>query len=302
MEIAKLLMFMDNLRHERKVSQENFLYDIVSQRQYYRYLNGESLPPFDIVIELSKRLDMTFDRLINQFQQASEKETLTVKAFFNAVISRQDELAIQLFEQFKSEKLIEQYNQRFILIGKSLLDFNRERLPKHQLITVLKDSIDFNKIMKSSYLQDLELYILGLIMQYSDQDRKSILKRILTLNSQNKLYTSGNRFYISQVYFWVLKNLGVEKRFDELISLSDDAISYALSEHSYYLLEYFYYYKALAYYKKKAFDLFEETLLKTLSVLWILPKQAQKHFEEMILKDTSIHIYDFYQSKFREKY
>lgn len=301
MEITKLLFFMDNLRYARKVSQEDYLLDIVSQRQYYRYVNGDSLPPFDIIIKLSERLGMSFERLINQFIEASDDENKHVKAFFNLVISRKDSEALKLFDGFSKQRLLENANHKFIIIGKSILDYNRDRMPKHELVRILKEQIDFASIMKSEILQDLELYILGLVMQYSDEDRKPILKRILYLNKENKLYTSGNRLYISQVYFWVLKNLGVEKRYDDLLQIADDAILFAKSEYSVYLLEYFYYYKALAYYKKKDLPSFEAVLFDCISVLKVSNMRTYEHFKEMILKDTKIHIDDFYVLKMKIK-
>lgn len=55
MDNVKLINYMENLRYERNLTQEEYLFDVVSQRQYYRYRKGESEIPLEIIDKLATR-------------------------------------------------------------------------------------------------------------------------------------------------------------------------------------------------------------------------------------------------------
>ena len=60
MDNVKLINYMENLRYERNLTQEEYLFDVVSQRQYYRYRKGESEIPLEIIDKLANKLKIPF--------------------------------------------------------------------------------------------------------------------------------------------------------------------------------------------------------------------------------------------------
>jgi len=285
----------------QNLNQEKYLHDVVSQRQYYRYLYGESEPPFDIVLKLSKKLNLSISRLIDKFQEDTQKENKQVQKYFNYVINKKNDEAQVLFSQLSSKPIISDENSKFVTSGKALFDFYTNTFSKRELIVKLKNIIEFDKLIKHDFLQDIELYMLGLIMEYSDNDRESILNRIMFLNKEKKLFTFGNRLYNSQLYFWIIKNLGRLKRLNDVIEISIDAISFCHNEYSFYLLEYFYYYKALAYYKLGNTIKFEKELFKTIEILNFLEIEKRRKFEDVILSDTGKNVRDYYLEKLKQQ-
>lgn len=301
MDIVRLLNFMDSLRYERSLNQEKYLNEVVSQRQYYRYLYRESEPPFEIILKLSKKLNLSIDRLIDKFQEDTQKENKQVQEYFNYVINKKNDEAQTLFSILSSKPIICDENSKFMISGKALFDFYTNTLSKRELILKLKKIIEFDKLIKHDFLQDVELYMLGIIMEYSDNDRDLILNRIMFLNEEKKLFTFGNRLYNSQLYFWIIKNLGRLKRLNDVIKLSSEAIVYCHKEYTFYLLEYFYYYKALAYYKLNDTINFESELFKTIEILRLLEIEKRKKFEDVIFKDTGKNIRDYYLEKLKQQ-
>ena len=67
MDNVKLINYMENLRYERNLTQEEYLFDVVSQRQYYRYRKGESEISLEIIDKLANKLKIPYSRHIARY-------------------------------------------------------------------------------------------------------------------------------------------------------------------------------------------------------------------------------------------
>jgi hypothetical protein len=279
---------MENLRYDRKMTQDAYLEDVISQRQYYRYRSGESEVPFDCIIKFANKLQIPLLKLISSYQSNSEKEKELVKEFLNLVISKKMDEATKFKQKLKNLMLLDEETQLFFSLSKILYDFFMQKINNVEMIEKLKDNIDFGKIMKKEILHDSEIYILGVIMEYSQRDRLSIYKKINKLWKNDKLLMGSNSSLYLQVFFWIVKNLGKLGRIKELTEMAQIAIDYAKSKHSYYALEYFHYYKALAHHELKEENEYEQEMENTIKILLYLDEYKRAHFFDMIKKDTDI--------------
>ena len=233
---------MENLRYDRKMSQEVYLHDVISQRQYYRYRNGESEVPFEVIVKFANKLQIPLLKLISSFQTYSEKEKEIVKEYFNLVLSKRLIEAKQFISKQKSLMLLDDQTKLFYQVSRILFDFYSKKITNLQLIDKLKRLINFNDIMKKEMLHDIEIYLIGLIMEHSDDDRELIFAKIDSLRLNDKLLIGGNSLLDLQVYFLVIKNLGRMNRYSEVIEMADLAFDYTRKNYTYYLKEYFLYY------------------------------------------------------------
>lgn len=288
MNANELINYMESLRYERNVTQEKYLNGIVSNRQYYRYRNNESEAPFDIVERLAERLGIPILRMIASYQEEQQKERMLVRDYVNFVIHQRLDEADSMFEQLRSLRIIEEYNRRFVQLGKQLSDYHRKRLSKVELVTRIKEIISISDLMKKTSIHDIELYMLGVLMQYSDEDRHQILEYIISMYRNQKLMTGGNPIFLSQVYFWMIKNLGREQRFEEVVEFCDRAIEHNHRFYLYYAMEYFYYFRALSFYKRQDDVRFHQSMRKTIEILPFLSEEKRNRFREMVQKDLGI--------------
>lgn len=290
MKIENLLIFMDSMRYERKLTQEEYLDSIISQRQYYRYLYGESIPSFEVVVALSNRLGLQFDRLLTAYNYKKEKTKKDATLFFNLVIKKDFIQAIDMYEKLENMKGVDATTKLIIDIGYSILQFYTGNFTKEKLIDNLKNIIDFEDLIKKTTIQDLETYVLGVIMEYSDTYRELILNKLISLSSEEKIINFVNSNYSNQVYFFIIKNLGRLSRYRELIKESSKAIEKIKKKYSYYLLSDIYYYKALAHYRLGEMCLFQEELSQCVKILQIENKKKYLRFKKEIFKDTMFDI------------
>jgi len=287
-DIVKLLNYMENLRYDRKMTQEVYLDNVISQRQYYRYRSGESEVPFEVIIKFANKLQIPLLKLISSYQTYSEKEKEVVQEYFNLVLAKRLNEAKEFISKQKSLLLLDEQTKIFYQISRVLYDFYQRRITNLQLVDKLKRQINFKDIMKKEVLHDIEIYLIGLIMEYSDSDRELIFAKIETLRKNDKLLLGSNSLLDLQVYFLIIKNLGRMNRYNEVIIISNLAIDYTKKNYTYYLKEYFYYYKALAYYRTGQKDMFETELFNTILVILQLDEFRRQHFFEIIKKDTEV--------------
>ncbi len=297
MDIVKLLNYMENLRYDRKMTQEVYLDNVISQRQYYRYRSGESEVPFEVIVKFANKLQIPLLKLISSFQTYSEREKEIVTKYFNLVVALKLKEAKEFITKQRTLLLLDDETKVFFLVTKILHDFFLKKISNVEMVSRLKEHINFKETMKKEILHDIELYILGIIMEFSDEDREVVFSKIENLMKNNKLLLGSNPLLSTQVYFWIIKNLGRMNCYKEVIEISEVALEYSKKNYIYYLKEYFHYYKALAYYRTGQNDKFEEELFNTLLVLYQLDEHRRQHFLEIIKKDTEIDCKMFFIEK-----
>lgn len=302
MDIVKLLNYMENLRYDRKMSQEIYLEGVISQRQYYRYRRGESEVPFEVIVKFANKLEIPLLKLISSFQSHAEKEKDIVRNYCYLIIDRRLVEARKYISKYGKMLLLDEETKKYYYLATVLNDYYLNKISLIEMIDILKAKIEFNSIMKKEILHDSELYLLGVIMQYSDEDREKIFKKINNLRKNDKLLLGNNVLFNSQLYFWITKSLGRLNKYKELIEIADEAIEYCQKNFSYYSLEHFYYFKALAYYKSDMKKEFEESLLKTVFVLLQRDQHKRDRFFEMIYKDTEIDCNKFLIERIKEEF
>ncbi|MDY0010962.1 MAG: hypothetical protein RBR96_04435 [Candidatus Izemoplasmatales bacterium] len=301
MDVVRLLNYMENLRYDRKMSQETYLSGVISQRQYYRYRSGESEVPFEVIVKFADKLGIPLLKLISTYQSSYEKEKEIVITYLNLVLSNRLLEAKQFIDKQRSLYFLEDDISMLYNVAKLINDYFSKKINLESLVKGIKERIKFTEIMKKEILHDIELYFFGLIMDFSEVDREIIFQKINFLRKNDKLLLGGNPLLDAQVYFWIIKNLGRMNRYVELVEIADIALDYCKKQYTYYLKEYFHYYKALAYYRMDKLDLFETELFKTIFVLYQLDEFKRKHFMETIKKDTGIDCKSFLIDKIEKE-
>ena len=304
MDSLKLINFMENLRYDRKISQENYLDGIISQRQYYRYRTGESEIPFEVITSFAEKLNISVTNLLEQFDDEYSYENEATLAFFNLVLAKAIEEAYRKYQEMKDHVFISTVNENFYKCSKIMLDYYAGRIRHADFISSLYRMLDYPKMMKKTAFPDDEIYMLGILMEYSDSDRKPILKKLYEVLRNRGQLLGGNVMAEFRVYFWMIKNFGRNEQYDEVIEMCDIAIKQSEAFYMHYLMEYYHYYKALAHQRLGQQEAFEYHLVQTVLNLEHRPTSQKQAFYELIVKDTGVNPVEFALNRFKdnEKY
>lgn len=297
MNTTKLINFMEELRYQRKLTQEEYLHDVVSQRQFYRYKKGESEVPFEVVDKLVKKLGIPYINVMIQFVDETKKSKKLVQEYFNLVVNKKHKEAECVFEEIDRNNLIDDDSKLLVKAGKILYTYNGGFFSKLELCTQLKENTNYKNMIKKEAYHDFEIYLLGLIMEHSEKDRPVIMKKLMNVLRDKKMYIRDNMVYMMQVYFWVIKQLGRDKKYNYVITYAEKAIWLSNKYYSFYCLNYFHYYKALAHLRLNQSNEFEDCLYKAIILCLFQNSDRSSKFMNTIYKDTGINGIDFVKSR-----
>ncbi|MFP4478659.1 MAG: hypothetical protein ACLFPM_04425 [Candidatus Izemoplasmatales bacterium] len=288
MDTEKLANYIETLRYKRKLKQEEFIDKVTSMRQYQRYRSGESQMPISIIYKFANKLNMNPRRLLLEYDEEIIKETEEVISFFNLVVSKKIVEANQKMAKFLNQRFIDDENLSFFDISKALLGFYAGSHSRFTMIQQIKKTIKYDLIFKETMLTNWELYGLGILLEYSQEDPKKILDKLISQQKGDMLYALGRNLYANlQIYYWIVKNLGKLERYEEVIDNSTKAIDLCQRNYSYYSIHRFYYFRALAKYR-----LDQETYKEDLNKIYYLSKTFPyidiDFYSRMFKKDFNI--------------
>lgn len=288
MNTTLLVNYIDQLRQDRNLTQESFIDGIVSQRQYSRYKKGINDVPFDIIIKLTDRLSFPLSKVMSAFELSIANEINDVIDFFNYVVRNNVVEAHKLDAHLKNKTFINKTLSSYYKIAQCLLNYKEETIDTNTLLEELKKELKYPQILDKPTLSDYEIYALGLIMQYEKEEIPIILEKLLTINRLNKFVDVKDPYMILLNQFFIIKNLGRLKRFEDVITYADQTIKFCTKHYINYMLENLHYYKALGHYYLKQQTLFETALRDTILETLRKPKEKQDRLFAMIEKDTKI--------------
>jgi len=171
MELQKIMFALESLRVDKKMTQSLFLKDIMSDRQYRRYLNMESDITVETLIQLIERLEMTLESFFHYVDTFMTKK----------------EQAFQQLKQHMSDYHYEQALKDITLIYKTyeLIDEERQTLLLYQALITFYQRLG-NKEQDQQFVLNLmrELDLLSMLNQtYYSNDTFSFINMFM-----NKTY------------------------------------------------------------------------------------------------------------------
>lgn len=289
MNTTMIINYMEKIRYIKKISQEEFLHDITSIRQYQRYLTGQCTIPLSIAYSLSDRLGIPFEKMMFTYSQNFDQEEAWVKGFFNAIVTK-NYMKSDLIEQSLQKHIFIDHQKESIYICAVLLKrYQLNQIHKAEFVARLNELVDINKIKKAKTISDTESIILGVLIEYSRDQQEELLDIFLQIQSNNIILINGyNSYVILQIWYWIVKTLGRKERFNEVILYSKKIIKLQNESYSYYLLEHFYYFLSLAYmYTKRNQDQIS-TLIKLKKLLNVVEQSKKKNVFDKVKRHMNI--------------
>lgn len=274
----ELALFFDLLRFHRNMSQESFTADIVSLRQYRRYLNGEYQIPQYVVNKLSKRLGFKPEYLLLEFEASKMKETQEVNKYHNLVVGYDFENAKIMRASLSANQLLDENNQLIFTYANLLFDFYIYKLSETSLISSIKDLINYQTVMENTSFSSTEIIILTSLLSINSFNEKEKIVRLLRefLENEKFIISGHNQKTILLCLYRLADYSGSCENYDSVLEFCKKGIAYCNLLKFHYLLEDFYYYSALGYSALNIMDKAHEMLYRCYCVLHIEDNPAKK--------------------------
>ena len=297
----ELALYFDMLRFHRNMTQESFTADIVSLRQYRRYLKGQYQIPQYVVNQLSNRLGFKPEYLLLEFEASKIKETQLVNNYHNFVVSYDFENAKLLRTSLSSNQFLDENNKHIFTYASLLFDYYVHKLTETSLISSIKDLVNYQSVIKNTSFSSTEIIILtSLLSLNSFNEKEQIVKLLREFLENEKFIISGhNQKTILLCLYRLADYSGMNKNYTDVIEFCKKGINYCNSLKFHYLLEDFFYYSALAYYALNQIDLANESLYNCYCILQIENNPAKKKkYYKYIESDFNIDSFDDFIIKY----
>ncbi len=304
MKSKELCVFLEHLRSSRNLSQEAFTDEIVSLRQYRRYLSGESEVPFQVIHQLTERIGVKTDNLLREFENAKVVETELITKLFNLAVNYAHEEFIKLSKEVPLNKIIDKTNQLLYQHSIILDEYYSKRIDVTDAGQRNAKLINYPKILKSNIITSVEMLILSSLIEFFDESHHAAIveKAQKFINDPSLVISGGNEKMFIFILAKIAKFYGIHEDYDNVISVCKIGVEKNLKSRAFYLMEYFYYYQALAYHKKENFELYEFMLIRCFNVLHFEGNLRKiEKFKNLIEEDFNIDFIEFAANHYSTK-
>ncbi|MFW5865059.1 MAG: helix-turn-helix domain-containing protein [Candidatus Izemoplasmataceae bacterium] len=288
-------LFYEKLRKSRNFKQEEFTQDIVSVRQYRRYLKGESVIPQYVANQLAERLGFNPDYIMKEFNSDRVQEREMVVEFYNAAANKDLQNLKRLRRKIKRKEIIDPQNKLLYDYAIECDRWLRNKITAEDMVENVKSLINYPKVLNNNVFSSNEMLIFSsffTLKAFNEKDKvaEKIQEYILSVN----LYTTENTVQIILASFQLAKYYGMVGSYKKVLKLTKKIIDYSKTKKSYYLLDYFYYYSALANYRIDKIEEFKKDLSKCFCILAADDNEAKMtKFKNYVEKDFDINFKAF---------
>jgi len=268
--------FLDSLRKSRNMSREEFIEDIMSLRQYQRYVNGESSLNNDKLFRLIDRTGMNFLTVHRLYIIRNSEQQPILNSIYKEIISDNYNSAKKLIKQISEDALNDEYAKSFFELCKLILHRRTNTMPSNLIVDKLKKLIGYPDCMKNEIISFVE-YIAYLDISNHSLDSNDSLKIVNFLykkiKEDNLVSDSSQILYLPSTYSHIASKLGVFKEYEKALVIAQKGIDFCLRFDSLNSLALLFYYKAISlqYLGKR-----EDALIsakKTFSILFVENKE-----------------------------
>lgn len=273
----ELTRFFDKIRFLRHMTQAELTADIISLRQFRRYLTGVYIMPQYVINDFSKRLGFKPEYIVIEFESDKKRETQKLNEFHNYIVTGNLNNADLMLKNNTFKFILDSNNELFFKYSMILFKFYKKQISENIAIKETKDLINYNKILSNDIFSSTEIVILTSLMGYPSFDERNRIVVLLEKYILNpSLVISGhNVANILLCLNYMIEYYGMNKNYDQVINLSHKAIDYAMKTKTFYLLVDFYYFLSLAYFAVGDIKAYEKSLFNCITELYT-DKNAHK--------------------------
>lgn len=171
-----LVSYIEELRHNKHITLDEFTKNIISERTYRRYLNENKAFTFDVLVQLVHRLDMRMrDVLMYAFNQVSVKHQEELY-FAHYMTLRDNTNAKPYYEKIQNKELETHLGSTYIPVLMKYYNYPKDYL------RYAKEKIQFETLFQSNIINRQFLDVLLFILpDLNDEDVDLVIPFLLNL-------------------------------------------------------------------------------------------------------------------------
>jgi len=285
----KYMLHIDNLRISMRMKEKDFVVDICSDRQYRRYLSGDSQGSQRTINKFCEKLRITPNDFYSSFHRENDHEYREITQIYHSIQYGDIKSASLLIEEFSNHHFISVLSKDFYEFCCIYYRSITKQISNSHAHILYSKLINYPTLLSKDNLSFIELIALMKIASIESKKGKYIgadyLMKLLS-NSLHFYISSNNRYILPSLYVELTKIYWNKKAYEISESLIDNGINFSLKNHDTSALSELYYLKAYLRYTEKDKELSYSFASKCLNLLLILG-QEKKYvtYYKILLKD-----------------
>ncbi len=220
---------LDELREDNNINIDDFIEDICSKRQYWRYKNGENICPQVRLSKFIERLELTNSEFLNYFYRKELNEFEELDKLYKYIQANEYKKAKIILDSFENVHLTGYETKSLYELCKLLFNNTFSKRTIEQKIRNYATFIDYPGVLQKSYYSFRDIVLLVEIAAFeAKQNRYDAVNRLYEILKEDITYVSGNsRFYMPTVFVTVVKIYGSSGDIQKALDLSQEGIQYS---------------------------------------------------------------------------
>jgi len=241
--------FLDSLRKSRNMSREEFIEDIMSLRQYQRYVNGESSLNNDKLFSLIDRLGMNYFSVHEMYFISTQNEITKLDYIYEAITQEDMKTASKLINEISSKDFYNEYNKSYFKLCELLILKKTKRMPVSLVTDKLKELINYPNCLNNQIINFVEYVAFIHISSYSSSnyDDTRVLDFLYDKIKSNSISSSSTVLaYMPSTFSHIARRLGIIEEFEKALFIAQKGIDFCLSHETHNSLVHLLIYKSFA--------------------------------------------------------
>ncbi len=288
---------LDNIRIKRGMTVEQLTEGICTDRQYRRYVSGDSVLRLDMLNKFCDKLNIGINDFFYSLVQKDHLVYTDLVAAYRALNNNQFDLCIDILKKINVD-LLDLSNKNFYDFIYLKLQHVKKELSDINVMSKLIESNIYDNLFKTEIYDFIDILYIDLISQIEVKTKKKDAFNLLVklLNAPEDMYISTeNKFLLPPIFANTSIILGRLNEIDESLAVAKRGIEFCLNQKLSHALPNLYYVEMLGY---RANDRKEEmyvSAVKCLSSCIANNMHLYKIFYDLIKSDLGIDPLDLFK-------
>jgi transcriptional regulator with XRE-family HTH domain len=277
-------LFIDNLRESRNITKQDFCKNVISERQYYRFLKGESNLKSDALLGLLSKLELDYATLLESFSRFSNDMSSILLSAHIHLYNNDSFAALEALKKINIEELGNtQLKKEYVLI-ETISKYNLKYISLDVATNTVKELINYPKLLNNNSFNNFEINaMIFLSGKLSLEGDHQIANRIFELIKNGDMSFDDSRRHLI-LYPTLTKTFGVIGEVEKAKKTATVGIDVFKLSTGLNILESLYYLKALAERDLNNKDELLKTLSKLFALLYAEDNELRFNEYEKLLK------------------
>ena len=243
---------LDEIRVQKVMTVEDLCDGICTDRQYRRYLSGDSILSYGQLVKFCDKLNIGINDFYYSLGQKDRYTFKQLEEVYQLIYAKKFD---ESYESLKAidKTILDSSNTRFYNYILLRLKFEKHIFNENDVMKEIHENNIYDNLKKSNIYDFVDILYLNLISNIELRNEHSDAFEILIkiLRSDEDIYISTeNKFLLPPIYSNLSQQLGQKKRYAESFELAQDGIAFCLKHSSSDALRKLYYIEMLGYQKQ----------------------------------------------------